>query len=83
MGKGRDLCELTNTKFWDDRYESEKFADHEQIGDGEHLNPPIIKTYEWFRSFNTLRPFFLKHLPPSSSSILILHLGCGNSVCVK
>ena len=43
-------------------------------------------SYEWFKSFASLKPFLSKHLPDPSTWVngtdpRILHLGCGNSVC--
>ncbi len=69
------LVELSHPKYWDGRYRSEqKFS---QSG-----TQPILDSYEWFRSFKQLRPFFEDNLPPSSSGCHILHLGCGNSVII-
>ena len=43
-------------------------------------------SYEWFKSFENLKPFLAKYLPApaersESPSPRALHLGCGNSVC--
>ena len=41
-------------------------------------------TYEWFKSYDSLKPFFSKHLPApedeDGANVRVLHLGCGNSV---
>ncbi|KAL9115610.1 MAG: hypothetical protein Q9187_007235 [Circinaria calcarea] len=40
-------------------------------------------TYEWFKSYNNLKPFFSRHLPAAKdenrANVRLLHLGCGNS----
>lgn len=58
---------------------------HPEYWDARYSNPSSVPTYEWFKSFDSLKPFFAKHLPPpisndGSKSPRILHLGCGNSV---
>jgi hypothetical protein len=70
MVKDEELIELSFPQYWDERYKAE------QNGQAE------LESYEWFRSFQKLKPFFDKHLPPlpSGSDCHILHLGCGNSV---
>jgi len=68
MVKDEELVELGFPKYWDERYQAE-------LGEQEEL-----KSFEWFRNFSKLKPFFDKHLPPPSSDCHILHLGCGNSV---
>jgi EEF1A lysine methyltransferase 4 len=67
------LVELAYPEYWDNRYTLERkiLKDDTQ---------PILDSYEWFRGFETLRPFLTKHLPPPSTACRILHLGCGNSV---
>lgn len=67
------LVELSQQKYWDERYRSEQ-----KIREDE--TQPILDSYEWFRSFKQLRRFFENNLPASSSGCHILHLGCGNSV---
>ncbi|KAE9370184.1 S-adenosyl-L-methionine-dependent methyltransferase [Stipitochalara longipes BDJ] len=69
MVKDRELAELAFPQYWDERYKAE------QKGQAE------LESYEWFRSFHKLKPFFDKNLPPlpSGSNCHILHLGCGNS----
>lgn len=69
------LVELSHPKYWDERYRSEQRADPNGA-------QPMLDSYEWFRSFKQLRPFFEARLPPSSSGCHILHLGCGNSVII-
>ena len=59
---------------------------HPQYWDNRYSHN-VETTYEWFRSYSTLKPFFEKHLPPTPSQSnsqnspkpLMLHLGCGNS----
>jgi hypothetical protein len=67
------LAELSRPEYWDERYRSE-----EKISQNE--TQPNLNSYEWFRSFNQLRKFFIKNLPGVSSGCHILQLGCGNSV---
>jgi hypothetical protein len=73
MVKEEDLIELSKPEFWDARYTSEQKV----AQDGTQQ---VLNSYEWFRTFETLRPFFKKHLPASATMCHILHLGCGNSV---
>ncbi|KAF2500169.1 S-adenosyl-L-methionine-dependent methyltransferase [Lophium mytilinum] len=59
--------ELALPSFWDQRYLN---------SDGEH------PTHEWFKTFESLKPFFTKHLlakKAPDTSPCILHLGCGDS----
>lgn len=73
MVKEDELIELAHPEYWNERYTSEQ--ELEQDG-----TQPVLSSYEWFRDFETLRPFFANHLPASSSGCHILHLGCGSSV---
>ena len=73
MVKDEALLELAYPEYWDKRYTLEQKI----LKDGTQ---PILDSYEWFRSFETLRPFLTKHLPTPSIGSHILHLGCGNSV---
>lgn len=66
MGES-SLKELTTVTYWDDRYE----AGRNGVQDEE--------SYEWFRTFEQLRPFLESNLPAVSASPKILHLGCGTS----
>jgi hypothetical protein len=70
MVKDEELIELSFPQYWDERYKAEQDGQEE------------LESYEWFRNFQKLKPFFDKHLPPppSGSDCHILHLGCGNSV---
>jgi len=72
MVKDEDLKELAHLEYWDQRYASAE----KESKDGS----AVIASFEWFRTFENLRPFFEKHLPAASSGCYILHLGCGNSV---
>lgn len=58
------LEELTQASYWDTRYSKD---------DAE------AKVYDWLRSFDNIRLFLLKHLPPVVDDPAILHLGTGNS----
>lgn len=56
---------LSSANFWDARYAN---------GDGKQ------PTHEWFKSFDSLRPFFERHLfNTRSEDSRILHLGAGDS----
>ena len=73
MVNDKDLVELADPNYWNERYRSEQKA-------AQNSEQPMLDSYEWFRSFEQLRTFFEYSLPPSSSECHILHLGCGNSV---
>ena len=62
--------ELASADYWDKRYAKEK-AD----GDGNEDDE-----YEWFKTFEKLKPFLSRHLPPAQDRPNILQLGCGKSV---
>ena len=62
--------ELATSEYWDSRYANEKSAKPEAEGE----------EYEWFRTFEKLRPFFERHLPAVDDAPKILQLGCGKSV---
>ncbi len=72
MVKDEELKELAHSEYWDQRYALAK----RETEDGS----TTITSFEWFRTFENLRPFFERHLPAASSGCYILHLGCGNSV---
>lgn len=74
MVKEEALIELAHPEYWDKRYGSELKA-------SEAGTEPTLDSFEWFRSFEQLRPFLENNLPPPSSGCHIIHLGCGNSVC--
>lgn len=62
--------ELSYKEYWDQRY----LKENEQQSEKDEAN------YEWFKTFEKLRPFLVRHLPNVSSNPRILHLGCGTSV---
>lgn len=66
------LEELAQTSYWDKRYNE---SDGEDAFDTDGTG-----TYDWFKPFQTIRPFLEYHLPAVSIMPKILHLGCGNSV---
>lgn len=70
MVKDEELIELSFPRYWDERYTAKQNAQAE------------LESFEWFRSFPKLKPFFDEHLPPppSGCDCHILQLGCGNSV---
>jgi hypothetical protein len=62
--------ELAFASFWDKRYSAADTSSKEP-------------THEWFRGFESLKPWFSKHIfgsRPATSSPAILHLGSGDSV---
>lgn len=61
--------ELSRKEYWDERYSKE--------ADSKNFDQP---NYEWFKTFEQLRPFLQNHLTPASSNPRIVHLGCGTSV---
>ena len=66
--------ELATAEYWEKRY-----ADNSDTkADGTHE----VDNYEWFKTYDKLKPFLHKHLPPAFSKPRILHLGCGTSVGV-
>lgn len=71
MVKEDELIELAHPEYWNERYTSEQET-------GQDGTQPV-DSYEWFRNFETLRPFFAEHLPASSSRCHVLQLGCGSS----
>lgn len=73
MGKEEELIELSKPEFWDARYTSEQTVPEDGIQSAPNA-------YEWFGTFETLRPFFERHLLTSPSTCHILQLGCGSSV---
>ena len=62
--------ELATVAYWDKRYSDERSGVGDKNGED----------YEWFKTYEKLKPFFSKHLPPAESSPRILQLGCGTSV---
>ena len=51
------LVELSHPKYWDERYRSEQRV-------SPNGTQPLLDSYEWFRNFEQLRPFFENSLPP-------------------
>lgn len=64
------LEELAFAEYWDNRYAAAKQDQAETT----------LDSFEWFKNYEKLRPFFDKHMTPPPSDCHILHLGCGNSV---
>lgn len=62
----KSVKELGFPEYWNRRYENALESEG--------------ATYEWFRSFEKLRPFLERELPHHSSEPRMLHLGCGDSV---
>jgi EEF1A lysine methyltransferase 4 len=62
---------LSTQSFWDDRYAT------------SNSDQP---THEWFRTFDSLQPFFVKQfysVKPAEENPRVLHLGCGDSVSFR
>lgn len=76
------LKELSTTSYWDTRYtveqQQQRDKDKGSLDNAEQGQEE--REYEWFRTFDQIKPFLEKHLPPTSSSVRILQLGCGTSV---
>jgi hypothetical protein len=73
MATEEELIQLAHPEYWNERYASGNEVEQEGVQE-------VLGSFEWFRNFEKLRPFFTKHLPATSSGCHILHLGCGNSV---
>ena len=60
--------ELSTPEYWEKRYSSAKEG----------------ASHEWFRSFLKLQNFLGRHIsnPQDKEYYSILHLGCGDSVCI-
>jgi EEF1A lysine methyltransferase 4 len=68
------LEELAHPEYWDKRYATKR---RNSGDDGQATGDD---SFEWFRSFDNLKGFFVKQLPAPTEQPRILHLGCGNSV---
>ncbi|KAF7874212.1 hypothetical protein EAF04_002884 [Stromatinia cepivora] len=91
MSGSKSLQELSHPSYWDNRYagkfdpESEEFIHDENEGEGNVAAKKEIESFEWFKDFQSLKPFFEKHLPSPGKNReegkepRVLHLGCGNS----
>jgi hypothetical protein len=69
MGQLSEAEELSHASFWDKRYDASN----------EQPEP----THEWFRGFESLKPWLQKHLftpYPAEKNPIVLHLGSGDSV---
>lgn len=69
MSDAKTLEELAFPTYWNERYSK----------------PDAEQTFEWFKSYDKLKPFMTKWLPSPSQdgmSPRVLHAGCGNSVSV-
>ncbi|KAJ8062278.1 hypothetical protein OCU04_008825 [Sclerotinia nivalis] len=91
MSGSRSLQELSHPSYWDNRYagkfdaETEEVRHDENEGEGNVAAKKEIESFEWFKDFQSLRPFFEKHLlspgenREEGKGPRVLHLGCGNS----
>lgn len=96
MSGSRSLEELSHPSYWDNRYAGKFDPETEEIippleerNDAENAAAKKeIESFEWFKDFESLKPFFRKHLPNAEAKEgqelgpRVLHLGCGNSVCI-
>jgi hypothetical protein len=73
MAKEEELIALSRPGYWDERYTSEQKL-------AQDSTEQEFGSYEWFRNFEKLQPFFEEHLPHPPNACHILHLGCGSSV---
>jgi len=76
------LKELSTTSYWDTRYtvEQQQQRDKDKGSSESTEQGQEEREYEWFRTFDQIKPFLEQHLPSASSSVRILQLGCGTSV---
>jgi len=66
-------------EYWNKRYNIDKTIKSEEVAGDPKSDLP---SYDWFRSYTSIKPFLQKHMPPAvAEQPRILHLGCGNSVC--
>lgn len=72
--------ELAKPEYWDRRYLGIDTANREEGAGGNNQDS---RSHEWFRSFERIRPFLLKNLPPVAENPRIVHMGCGTSVSMK
>ncbi|TEY86638.1 hypothetical protein BOTCAL_0005g00600 [Botryotinia calthae] len=92
MSGSKSLQELSLPSYWDNRYAGKLDPEIEEIihDDGNEDEESVaankeIESFEWFKDFLSLKPFFEKHLPSpgenseEGSGPRVLHLGCGNS----
>jgi EEF1A lysine methyltransferase 4 len=75
MIRDEELAELGFPEYWNKKYAQERIVPKDST-------QPTIKSYEWYRNFEALRPLLKKHLPAPSDGCHILHLGCGRSVAL-
>lgn len=66
MAKEVKLEELSRLEFWDNRHAAEQIVNDDS-------EQPIVDSFEWFRTFQKLHPFFAKSLPPPPRICSILH----------
>lgn len=91
MSGSKSLQELSHPSYWDNRYAGKFDPETEEIihdeGEENAAAKKEIESFEWFKDFQSLKPFFEKHLPSPGENMeegkgpRVLHLGCGNSVC--
>lgn len=95
MSGSKSLQELSHPTYWDKRYAGKFDPETEEIIQDESERPDNvtateeIESFEWFKDFQSLKPFFERHLPSpeakegAEKGPRVLHLGCGNSVCIR
>lgn len=86
------LRELSNATYWDERYAQEKNTNagpttgrEEEDGTtaSQSDTEGELGSFEWFRTFEQIQGFLEEVMPPPEDQPDILHLGCGNSVCMS
>ncbi|CAD6440197.1 e348e4a1-4fd9-45a3-b1eb-fc42f559b4e1 [Sclerotinia trifoliorum] len=89
MSGSKSLEELSHPSYWDNRYAGKFDPETEEVirdeGEEDVAAKKEIESFEWFKDFQSLKPFFEKHLPSPGEDKeerkgpRVLHLGCGNS----
>ncbi|KAI9644093.1 hypothetical protein NHQ30_007445 [Ciborinia camelliae] len=69
MSGSKSLQELSHPSYWDNRYagkfdpETEEIIHDQDEGEENVAAKKEIESFEWFKDFQSLQPFFEKHLP--------------------
>ncbi|ESZ92329.1 hypothetical protein SBOR_7278 [Sclerotinia borealis F-4128] len=91
MSGSKSLQELSHPSYWDNRYagkfdpETDEIIHDENEREENVAAKKEIESFEWFKDYQSLKPFFEKHLPNAEGKgaedkgARVLHLGCGNS----
>jgi hypothetical protein len=84
MDKPQVNDELRYATYWDNRYKDEIviISDASNITAGSR-HKEKLQTYDWFRTWEHLETWIRNILLHKFTQPRVLHLGCGNSVCLK